>query len=150
VALLRQPADIAPRSPVSGIAHLDELATATSGSGLPVSVHVQGVPESLPSTVDSTAYRIVQEALTNAVRHSGAGQVDVFVGYSAQAVTIVVRDDGRGGVERAAAEPGHGLAGMRERAELLGGTLTAGSLGAGQGFEVRAMLPTASTVDASQ
>jgi signal transduction histidine kinase len=149
VTLLRQPSDVAPRSPAGGISRLDELAAATAESGLPVAVHVQGVPVPLPSTVDSTAYRIVQEALTNAVRHSGAGRVDVVVGYAASAVTIVVRDDGRG-FEQVDAGPGHGLAGMRERAELLGGTLTAGTLAAGQGFEVRATLPTSSTVDASQ
>jgi signal transduction histidine kinase len=152
VALLRQPADRAPRAPTGSLARLDRLAAATTEAGLPVTVHVTGTPGPLPSTVDVTAYRIVQEALTNAARHSGATRVDVHVDYGARALTIRVRDDGRGGevgkppdsaASSAVGDPaGHGVIGMRERAELLGGTLTAGPTADGRGFEVLAILPT--------
>jgi signal transduction histidine kinase len=153
VSLLRQPADVSPLAPVGSLTRLDRLAAATAESGLPVDVQVHGDPRPLPSLVDSTAYRIVQEALTNAVRHSGARRVEVLVHYADDTIRVIVRDDGRGGVEDAGA--GHGLAGMGERAELLGGALTAGPRKDMPGFEVRAVLPVASaavttTVDVDQ
>jgi signal transduction histidine kinase len=140
VGLLRQSADPGSRAPAGSLARLDRLAAATTEAGLPVSVHVTGPPVPLPSTVDVTAYRIVQEALTNAVRHSGATTVEIDVTYQPAAVAIAVRDDGQGGDPEPAT--GHGLAGMRERVELIGGTLTAGNVDGGRGFAVVAVLPT--------
>lgn len=133
VALLRRPAEHTPRTPTGSLAHLDRLAAAT---GLPVTVRVHGEPVPLPTVVDVTAYRIVQEALTNAVRHAEATRVDVDVHHLPGRLDITVRDDGRGNTGGRGG--GHGLTGMRERAELVGGTLTATS---GDGFEVRARLP---------
>jgi signal transduction histidine kinase len=137
VTLLRQPAEPAPRAPAGGLDQVQRLAATTTDSGLPVTVHMEGPPDALPTVVDVTAYRIVQEALTNAVRHANATRVDVHVRQEPDHLTITVRDDGTG-----AASPdaeGYGLAGMRERAELLGGTLT--TTAGRDGFEVRASLP---------
>lgn len=143
VALLRQSTDPATRAPAGSLAQIDRLAAATTEAGLPVTVHVTGVPVPLPSTVDVTAYRIVQEALTNAVRHAGATQAEVRIEYAPERVAITVRDDGRGGDPDASG--GHGLTGMRERAALIGGTLTAGNAADGRGFEVTAALPRVET-----
>lgn len=139
VTLLRRPAEDESRAPIGSLEHLDRLAAATTDSGLPVAVHVEGQRAPLPTVVDATAYRIVQEALTNAVRHADATRVDVHVHYRPEHVDITVKDDGDGG--DGGTSGGHGLAGMRERAGLIGGTLTAA---AGEdGFEVRASLPLA-------
>ncbi|WP_202805848.1 sensor histidine kinase [Actinopolymorpha alba] len=137
VTLLRQPAEHTPRAPVGTLEHLDRLAAATTDSGLPVAVHLEGQQAPLPTVVDVTAYRIVQEALTNAVRHANATHVDVYLRYRSDRVDIAVKDNGHGG--GTSTDGGHGLAGMRERAELVGGTLTATA--ADDGFEVSASLP---------
>jgi len=101
---------------------------------------VDGRQRPLPPGVDLSAYRIVQEALTNALRHAGRATASVGVTYRADEVEVRVSDDGSGA---ATAEPGggHGLAGMRERVRLFGGTLEAGPTATG-GFCVRAVLPT--------
>jgi signal transduction histidine kinase len=140
VALLRQPADTPPRTPTGSLARLDRLAAATTEAGLPVAIHVAGQPVPLPSTVDVAAYRVVQEALTNAVRHAGATKAEIHIDYRSDEVAVVVRDDGHGGEPDP--ETGHGLAGMRERVELIGGRLRAGNARDGRGFEVAAVLPT--------
>ncbi|WP_144120197.1 sensor histidine kinase [Catellatospora sichuanensis] len=141
VTLLRRPAEQTSRAPVGSMAHLDRLAAATTDSGLPVAVHVHGRPVDLPAVVDATAYRIVQEALTNAVRHADATLVDIHVRYLPGRLDLTVKDDGRGA--DGGSGGGHGLAGMRERAELIGGTLTATA--ARDGFEVAASLPVEET-----
>ncbi|GAA1641815.1 histidine kinase [Saccharothrix algeriensis] len=135
VALLRQPAEQAARTPAGGLALLARLAAATSAAGLPATVRVHGARAPVPAVVDATAYRIVQEALTNAVRHARATRVDVEVRHLPGRIEITVRDDGRGDT---GGRGGHGLTGMRERAEIVGGTLSTTS---GAGFAVRVELP---------
>jgi signal transduction histidine kinase len=122
-------------SPATGLAQLDRLVDATRAAGLRVDVDDRSRPD-LPAAVDHAAYRIVQEALTNAVRHAGATRVRVSISAGPGALDVAVVDDGSGG----GASGGHGITGMRERAELLGGELTAGSAATG-GFAVRARLP---------
>jgi signal transduction histidine kinase len=102
-----------------------------------VEVRIEGTPAELPPGVDLAAYRIVQEALTNVVRHAGPATARVAVRYAPGQVAVEVLDDGRGG------DPGgqgHGIPGMRERAALYGGTLEAGPLPGG-GFRVAVTLP---------
>ncbi|MEZ5114673.1 MAG: histidine kinase [Candidatus Nanopelagicales bacterium] len=142
VGLLRAEGEDEPREPQPGLQELPRLAQHFAESGLPVDVHVSGEPRRLPGGVDLSAYRIVQESLTNALKHGGPGvHADVTVSYGADAVDITVVDDGRG-----AATPlngsggGHGLVGMRERVGLLEGTLETGPH-AGGGFQVHATLP---------
>jgi signal transduction histidine kinase len=134
---LREPG--APLAPAPGIARLDELAARARSAGLAVSLTSEGEVRTLPAGVDAAAYRIVQEALTNAVRHSGGNAAAVRLRYSSDSVEIEVDDDGAGSVP-ARAGSGNGLAGMTERARALGGTLDAGPQPGG-GFRVLARLP---------
>src|SRR5690606_2445969 len=108
-------------------------------SGLPITVTTEGVPRPLPAEVDETAYRVVQESLTNVARHAGEARATVLVAYGAGTLRIRVDDDGS--APRTPPVPGHGLIGMRERVVALGGTLQAGP-GPEQGFSVVADLPT--------
>src|SRR4051794_12617127 len=128
-----------PEAPQPGLDRLDELAAPLRAGGLDVVVRHEGAPATLPAGVDLSAYRIVQEALTNTLRHAQATSAAVTVRYGPDAVEIDVRDDGR-----PAPTDGHtggrGLLGMRERASLLGGTLEAGPLPRG-GYRVHARLP---------
>ena len=101
-------------------------------------MRVEGEQTALPPGVDVSAYRIVQEALTNVVKHAGPARASVVVRYDRRTVEVEVTDDGRRSVNGNAA--GYGLAGMRERVELHGGTLEAGSRSEG-GFAVKARLP---------
>jgi signal transduction histidine kinase len=132
----------APMGPPPTLARLDELARPLREAGFEVEVTQSGDLSSLPSLVDSSAYRIVQEALTNALRHAGRSRVDVKVSVGKDAVTLEVTDDGRGAP--VGPEPlealGHGIAGMRERALALDGELDAGPVPEG-GFRVTARLP---------
>jgi signal transduction histidine kinase len=129
--------------PQPGVQSLGELAAQVEAAGLPVEVTVAGEPTVLPSGLDMTAYRIVQEALTNALRHAReATRAEVAVRYCASSVEIEITDDGSGSVTNGVS-PGHGLIGMRERVGLYGGTLALEQPEAG-GFRVRAVLPVAS------
>ncbi|WP_426512016.1 sensor histidine kinase [Dactylosporangium sp. McL0621] len=123
----------------NGLQHLDRLAEGARQAGLPVTVRIAGPRLDLPPPVDGTAYRIVQEALTNAARHAGPAEATVCIEYAADALTIRVEDNGP---KAAAPVPGVGLTGMRERVTALGGTLCAGPRPAG-GFTVEARLPLA-------
>ncbi|MQA81063.1 MAG: sensor histidine kinase [Streptosporangiales bacterium] len=138
LAVLRRPAEGEPVLPTGSLRHLDTVVSATTESGLPVDLRVEGEPEPLPAVVDTTAYRIVQESLTNALRHADADRVELVLRYSADRLEIQVTDDGHGGD----AGTGRGVTGMRERAELVGGTVAAGSHPGG-GFRVSAVLPVA-------
>ncbi len=131
--------DSAPREPQPGLSRLDELVAGAREAGLDVRAAVEGPPRHLPPGVDLSAYRIVQEALTNAMKHAGPCSAEVVVRYRADALELEISDDGDG----AAVAPGsgRGLAGMRERAGVLGGQLTAGPGADGRGFRVHARLP---------
>ncbi len=129
------------RSPVPGLEQLDELAARARAAGLAVTVEMPAPRRELPSALDSAAYRILQESLTNAIRHAGGSRVTITLHHSDDNLRIEVIDDGRGAVPTADdCGAGRGIAGMRERCELLGGWLTAGPRAAG-GFAVRAVLP---------
>ncbi|MDP1847072.1 MAG: sensor histidine kinase [Solirubrobacteraceae bacterium] len=128
--------------PQPGLARLDELLEDARRAGLRVELEQDDLPERIPAGVDLAAYRIVQEGLTNARRHAGAVRAVVRVRHDGGRLELEVLNDpaaGRAGTESAGS--GHGLAGMRERARLSGGTLEAGPLGDG-GFRVHASLPT--------
>ncbi|WP_239137209.1 sensor histidine kinase [Sphaerisporangium rufum] len=124
----------------AGLARLPRLVARAEAAGLPVRMAVVGEPGPLPPAADRAAYRIAQEALTNVMRHAGAGAVTVTTEYRPRTLVLRVADDGRGAAP--GSERGMGLIGMRERAVSAGGTLLAGPGPAG-GFEVRAELPRA-------
>lgn len=136
----------APLAPAPGMARLDRLIERTRGAAVRVRLEVSGRPRPAPAGVDLSAYRIIQEALTNVVRHAGTGaSCVVHVGYTDADLVIRVTDDGGlpatlRSVSVATAGTGHGIIGMRERVHLCGGTFSAGPLPAG-GFEVMAALP---------
>jgi signal transduction histidine kinase len=138
LGMLREEDDDTTLAPQPGLAHLEALVERVREAGLPVELRIEGQPRQLPAGVDISAYRIVQEALTNTLRHAGAGRADVVVRYGDGELRLKVEDDGRGAVNRNGG--GHGLVGMRERATLYGGDLQAGNA-AGGGFVVRAQLP---------
>jgi signal transduction histidine kinase len=127
-------------TPQPGLAGLDDLLDGMRATGLPVEAVVEGVPRPLPPGVDLSAYRIVQEALTNALKHAGEASARVLVRYEADALEVEIVDDGRGMPEDGSPAGGQGLIGMRERVQLFGGTLDAGPKPSG-GFLVRARLP---------
>jgi signal transduction histidine kinase len=138
LGVLRQEAE--PRgslAPAPGLAEVEALAAEVARAGVRVEVRIEGTPTKLPAGLDLSAYRIVQEALTNVVRHAGPATARVAVRYGPGQVAVEVVDDGRGGDP---GDQGHGIAGMRERAALYGGTLEAGPLPGG-GFRVAASLP---------
>jgi signal transduction histidine kinase len=139
VGLLRG-ADGETTVPTSGLGRLDHLADSIRASGLPVTVRVEGAETPLPATVDTTAYRIIQESLTNVLRHAEAEHAEVLVRYGKNELDIEITDNGAGHTDGTSG--GHGLAGMRERATLLGGTVIAGGQPNG-GFRVAATLPLA-------
>jgi signal transduction histidine kinase len=138
--VLRQGNERPPRSPTSGLADLDGLVSKTEATGLKVATQVEGTPRPLPAGVDLAALRIVQESLTNVTRHAAGANATVQVAYGERDVTIQVDDDGRGRSSQSAPGGGSGIAGMRERAAALGGSLEAGPRPGG-GFRVRARLP---------
>jgi signal transduction histidine kinase len=138
--ILRQGNEKPPRSPTSGLADLSDLVSKTEATGLQVTTHVDGTPRPLPAGVDLAAFRIVQESLTNVTRHADGAHATVRVAYGEDDVTVQIDDDGRGRSARLAPGTGSGIAGMRERAAALGGSLEAGPRSGG-GFRVRARLP---------
>jgi signal transduction histidine kinase len=164
LGVLRGPGDGSPRTPMPGLGQLDELVAGVTDAGRAVQVVVEGDPGELPPAVDLTAYRVVQESLTNVVRHAGPAAATVRVAYRPDQLVVEVTDDGRGaaaehGVESASGRQptdsdrqdrrsgrsgrsgsGQGLAGMRERVVAAGGELDAGPR-AGGGFRVTARLP---------
>ena len=129
------------RSPQPGLVRLDELLDSMRAAGLRVEAVIEGSPRPMPPGVDLSAYRIVQESLTNVLRHAGGASARVVVRYEPDAVELEIADDGPGSHEDPDAIGGQGLVGMRERAQLFGGQLDAGPRPGG-GFLVRARLPT--------
>jgi signal transduction histidine kinase len=140
LGVLRQPGESGPREPQPGVAQLEGLVDSVRRAGLPVELRVEGTCRPLPPGVDLSAFRIVQEALTNSVRHAGPARATVLLRYGEHALDGEVVDDGAGPRSGARAGDGHGLAGMRERAALLGGAVEAGA-DPGGGFAVRVRLP---------
>jgi signal transduction histidine kinase len=140
LGLLRRAEDAASVTPQPSLRHLEALAQQMRASGLPVELVVEGEPVALPQGLDLSAYRIVQEGLTNALKHAGPARASVLIRYSPAEVEVVVADDGRG--RNGAAGAGQGLVGMRERVALYGGELSTGSADDG-GFVLRARLPLA-------
>jgi signal transduction histidine kinase len=130
-------------APVPGLADLDGLLAEVAKAGLAVRLQVEGRPAHLPAGVDLSAYRIVQEALTNVVKHAGPARAQVAIRYRDHEVRVEVTDDGRGAAAPTGdgrARVGHGLIGMRERVSVFGGDLEVGPRPGG-GFRVAARLP---------
>ena len=112
--------------PQPGLGDIEALAARVSAAGLPVEVEVEGVPAALPASVDLSAYRIVQEALTNALKHAGPARARVTIRYDPDCLELDIADDGRGPSGDDAgghAGGGRGLIGMRERVALFGGEI---------------------------
>jgi len=144
----------APLLPAPGLADLDRLVARTASAGVQVDVNRRGTPRELPASIDMSAYRIVQEALTNVVKHARTGSCRVLIGYGRDELVLEVTDNGAGlpamalagdaapdfGPRDAIGGSGHGIIGMRERVSLLGGEFGAGPL-PGYGFGVSAHIP---------
>jgi signal transduction histidine kinase len=140
--ILRQDEPDAPRSPTPSLADLERLIDKTRAAGLDVSYETTGERVDLPSSVERAAYRVVQEALTNVVRHASGASASVIVAFENESLVVEVTDDGRG-VAVSSPGGGNGIPGMRARVEAVGGTFAAGLLEDG-GFRVRASFPLSS------
>jgi signal transduction histidine kinase len=139
LGVLRGGDEHAATAPQPGLGSLEALVEQVREAGLRVDLRIEGEPAPLPPGVDLSAYRIVQEALTNALKHAGRAEAEVIVRFETAAVELEILDNGIG-PHTGANESGHGLVGMRERVALYGGILEAGSRN-GHGFAVRARLP---------
>ncbi|MEU6679296.1 sensor histidine kinase [Streptomyces sp. NPDC046925] len=134
--------DGAPDAPMPGLARLGEMVERVRSGGVAVDLRVEGTPRQLAPGVELCAYRVVQEALTNVLKHARGAGAAVELRYEPQHVTVSVTNDGKGVIpDRVRTGSGHGLIGMRERAKLYGGTISIGPLSEG-GFAVRLTLPT--------
>jgi signal transduction histidine kinase len=141
LGVLRKADEDATLTPQPSLDHLDVLVGRARDAGLPVDLRVDGSRVQLAPGVDLVAYRVVQEALTNSIKHAGASQALVHVHYGPRELELEISDDGRGPAASAAANgAGHGLIGMRERVSLYGGRVETGA-GADGGFRVLARLP---------
>lgn len=138
LGILRQAEDELGLAPQPGMRQLDSLVEQARRAGLPVEVEIDGRPKPLPAGVDLSAYRIVQEGLTNVRKHAGSARARVEVRYGDAELDVAVLDDGKGSGD--GRDAGHGLVGIRERVALLGGELRAGKRDEG-GYELRARLP---------
>jgi signal transduction histidine kinase len=138
VGVLRRPEEAPALVPQPSLEHVRKLVEQTREAGLPTQLSVEGEASPLPAGIDLTAYRLVQEGLTNALKHANATQAEVLVRYEGDGVELVVRDNGTG--EGNGGGSGHGLVGMRERVSVCGGQLEAGPSALG-GYELRAHLP---------
>jgi signal transduction histidine kinase len=140
LGVLRSDATLAPAPDLGSV---DELVASVRQAGLDVDVRTEGDARPLSGVVSAAAYRVVQESLTNVLRHAAARRAEVALAYDQDALVVTVSDDGRGtGPAPSKPAGGHGLAGMRERVTVLGGRLDAGPRAEG-GFAVRARLPLA-------
>jgi signal transduction histidine kinase len=139
VGMLRSNDGAEPLAPQPGLRDLPTLVTQVREAGLPVELEVEGEPRELPVGLELSAYRIVQEALTNALKHAGEARATVHVRYAPDSLELEIADDG-GGATEPATGGGHGLVGMRERVALYGGRFEVSRRAAG-GFAVRVALP---------
>lgn len=139
LGILRRDADEAELTPLAGLAQVPELARQMREVGLDVVVTIEGCPRPLPASVDLSAYRIIQEALTNTLKHAGNTSATVTISHQPSQVALDVVDAGGGSTREWTG--GHGLIGMQERASLFGGAVEAGPLSSG-GWRVHAVLPT--------
>jgi len=134
----------AERTPQPSLAQVERLVNQSRAAGLSVTLEVEGAVRPLPEALDLSAYRIVQEALTNSLKHAGRSQARVLVHYAPDALELEISDNGHGAAPNAVAAAGdgagRGLIGMRERVAIFGGELAAGPA-ADRGFRVRARLP---------
>jgi signal transduction histidine kinase len=135
---MRSDGDDLELAPQPGLDGLQSLVAEVERAGLPVRLHVEGEHVQLPRAIDLSAYRIVQEGLTNALKHAHASRADVTVCYEPDQVRLEVRDDGGGGPKGNGS--GYGLVGVRERVKIYGGEMTAGPADGG-GFVLSARLP---------
>jgi signal transduction histidine kinase len=142
VGVLRRPEEAPALAPQPSLEHLDRLVEQAREAGLQVDLRIEGEAFELPVGVDLTAYRLVQEGLTNAIKHAQAKRAEVVVHYSDGEVEVTVSDDGRG--VGTGSGGGHGLVGMRERVLVYGGDLDAGPKPGG-GYRLRAKLPLAAS-----
>jgi signal transduction histidine kinase len=140
VGVLRRPEEAPALAPQPSLEQLGKLVESARDAGLPVDLRVEGEPVQLPAGLDLTAYRLVQEGLTNALKHARASRAEVVVRYDDGQVELSISDDGRGG--GTGDKGGHGLVGMRERVSVYGGELEAGPRPDG-GYRLRARLPIA-------
>jgi signal transduction histidine kinase len=140
LGMLRTAENESALAPQPSLATLDLLVGQVREAGLPVELEVEGEQRPLAGGIELSAYRIIQEALTNSLRHAGDASARVELRYGAQSLEIEVTDDGRGSAQADGLGGGHGLVGMRERVALYGGHLEAGRRNGG-GFTVRAVLP---------
>ena len=139
---MRSDGESAELAPQPGLDDLDPLLEELGRAGLPVRLHVEGERYPLPRALDLSAYRIVQEGLTNALKHAQAAEAEVTVRYRAEELELEVRDDGQGSADSDGL--GHGLVGIRERVKIYGGQMTAGTPTEG-GFVLSARLPLGET-----
>jgi signal transduction histidine kinase len=140
LGILRQDEDRSALAPQPSLADLGALLDGVRGAGLPVELQVEGAVRPLPRGIDVSAYRIVQEALTNTLKHAGVASAQVKVRYGRDALELEVTDTGRGPGTGNGVGAGHGLLGMRERVVVYGGDLETGPKDDG-GYLVRALLP---------
>ncbi|MGH2968311.1 MAG: sensor histidine kinase, partial [Solirubrobacteraceae bacterium] len=138
LGMLRQADDELALAPRPSLTRIDELVAQLAATGLPVAVTVEGEPLELPPGIDVSAYRIVQEALTNALKHAGPARAHVTLRYTPDELELVIVDDGAGTGNGGGS--GHGLAGLRERVAVYGGELESGRRAEG-GYALRARLP---------
>jgi signal transduction histidine kinase len=132
----------APLAPQPGLDQIDALLKAARDAGLEATLKVVGDQRTLPGALDLSGYRIVQEAITNVLKHANASRVEVVLDYQPDALVLTISDNGSGATATVGASTGHGLIGVRERIAMFGGELGAGSSSLG-GFTVRAKLPIA-------
>jgi len=142
VGVLRRPEEAPALAPQPSLDHLDKLVAHVRESGLPVELTVEGKAVPLPAGLDLTAYRLVQEGLTNALKHARADRAEVLVRYGDGEIEVEIADNGTGGGDGGGG--GHGLVGMRERVAVYGGELEAAPRPEG-GFRLRATLPVEAT-----
>lgn len=126
--------------PLPGLAEVDELVSTTREAGLDVHLTKAGEEPPAPQSTQLAAYRVIQESLTNALRHAPKARVEVAIEYTTESIEVTVNDDGAGGGSSEAAPEGHGILGMRERVAAVGGTIDVGS-GDSRGWRVHAVLP---------